>query len=53
LQGMLLTGDAPLYLERRPGAPGRSAASERFLWSPPAKVAGRHIGAYLAGSTRS
>jgi sulfide:quinone oxidoreductase len=47
LQGMLLTGDDPIYLERRRGAPSRSEASSRFLWWPAHKVAGRHIGRYL------
>ena len=48
LQGKLLTGAEPVYLERRPHAPPESEASEAFLWWPPHKIAGRHIGAYLA-----
>jgi sulfide:quinone oxidoreductase len=48
LRGKLLTGAAPLYLERRPHAPPESEASEALLWSPPHKIAGRYIGAYLA-----
>jgi sulfide:quinone oxidoreductase len=47
LQGMLLTGDDPVYLERRPGAPSRSEASSKALWSPAHKVGGRHLGRYL------
>jgi sulfide:quinone oxidoreductase len=48
LQGMLLTGERPLFLERRPHAPPESEATDAFLWWPPHKVAGRHTGAYLA-----
>jgi sulfide:quinone oxidoreductase len=48
LQGMLLTGDKPLFLERLPYAPPSSEASEEFLWWPETKVAGRHLGPYLA-----
>jgi len=48
LQGMLLTGADPLYLERRPHAPPESEASSQFLWWPAHKIAGRHLGAYLA-----
>jgi sulfide:quinone oxidoreductase len=47
LRGMLLTGDVPLYLERRASSPSGSEASERFLWWPPHKVVGRHLGPYL------
>jgi sulfide:quinone oxidoreductase len=47
LQGMLLTGDDPIYLERRGDAPSRSEASSQFLWWPAHKVAGRHVGRYL------
>jgi sulfide:quinone oxidoreductase len=48
LRGLLLTGAEPLFLERRPGAPSRSEASDRFLWWPADKVAGHHLGRYLA-----
>lgn len=48
LQGKLLTGAAPLYLERRPHAPPDSEASDDFLWWPPHKIVGRHLGPYLA-----
>jgi sulfide:quinone oxidoreductase len=48
LQGLLLTGGDPVYLERRPHAPPESEASDEFLWWPPHKVAGRHLGPYLA-----
>jgi len=47
LQGMLLTGEDPLFLERRPHAPPSSEASSEFLWWPVQKVAGRHLGPYL------
>lgn len=48
LQGKLLTGAEPVYLERRPHAPPQSEASQEFLWWPPHKIAGRHLGPYLA-----
>jgi sulfide:quinone oxidoreductase len=47
LQGMLLTGEDPVFLERRPGAPAASEASSEFLWWPAQKVAGRHLSVYL------
>jgi sulfide:quinone oxidoreductase len=47
LRGKLVTGAEPLFLERRPGAPADSQASERFLWWPAQKVAGRYAGPYL------
>jgi sulfide:quinone oxidoreductase len=47
LQGMLLTGGDPVYLERRPNAPPASQASDVFLWWPQHKVVGRHLGPYL------
>ena len=47
LRGLLFTGQAPLYLERRPHAPPASAASADFLWWPPQKVAGRYFAPYL------
>jgi sulfide:quinone oxidoreductase len=47
LRGLLLTGDAPEFLEKGPGAPPRSRSSENFLWWPPQKVAGRHLAPYL------
>jgi sulfide:quinone oxidoreductase len=48
LRGLLFTGAEPLYLESRPHAPPESEASDRFLWWPAHKVAGRHLGPYLA-----
>jgi len=48
LQGMVLTGEDPLYLERRPHAPPSSEASSEFLWWPAHKIVGRHLGPYLA-----
>ena len=47
LQGVLLTGGEPLYLERRPTAPPTSTAGEGFLWWPAHKVAGRRVAPYL------
>jgi sulfide:quinone oxidoreductase len=47
LRGLLLTGAEPVYLERRPDAPPASRASSAFLWWPPHKVVGRHMGPYL------
>jgi sulfide:quinone oxidoreductase len=46
LRGRLTTSGAPLYLQARPS--GQSLASDRAMWSPPAKVAGRYIAPYLA-----
>jgi sulfide:quinone oxidoreductase len=47
LRGLLLTGGEPAFLEKLPGAPPFSHASEQFLWWPPQKVAGRHLAPYL------
>jgi sulfide:quinone oxidoreductase len=47
LQGVLLTGADPLYLERRPGAPPTSSAADGFLWWPAHKVVGRRVAPYL------
>ena len=47
LRGLLLTGEEPLFLERRPHAPPSSRAADDFLWWPPHKVAGRHAAPYL------
>ena len=61
LRGVLLTGGAPLYLRAELSAAGdvirargsalaapRGETSTRALWWPPAKVAGRYLGPYLA-----
>jgi sulfide:quinone oxidoreductase len=45
LRGMLLTGREPRYLE---GSGDGGVASTRPLWWPPAKVAGRYLGACLS-----
>ena len=47
LQGVLLTGGDPLYLERRPTAPPTRPPREGFLWWPAHKVAGRRVAPYL------
>jgi len=47
LRGLLLTGDEPLFLERRPHAPSGSRARTEFLWWPPHKIVGRHAVRYL------
>ena len=47
LQGKLLTGEDPMYLEHHSGAPSMSEASPALLWWPAQKVVGRHLGPYL------
>jgi sulfide:quinone oxidoreductase len=47
LQGMLLTGADPLYLQRDPHATLTSEGSSQPLWEPPQKVVGAHLGPYL------
>jgi sulfide:quinone oxidoreductase len=46
LRGMLLTGRRPAYLSRAAGESGES--SDDAPWWPPHKIAGRHLGPYLA-----
>jgi sulfide:quinone oxidoreductase len=46
LRALLVTGDAAWYLRRDPA--GASEVSDEPLWWPPAKIAGRHLGPYLA-----
>jgi sulfide:quinone oxidoreductase len=62
LRGLLLTGDAPLYLraELGPGGerehrllPAPGAWSHGALWWPPGKVAGRYVTSFLATATAS
>jgi sulfide:quinone oxidoreductase len=49
LRAALLTGKAPWYLRAEIGdRPRTSAAGAAPLWWPPVKVAGRHLGPYLA-----
>jgi sulfide:quinone oxidoreductase len=65
LRGLLLTGGAPLYLRAELGpagevrvhsdafgesAPIAGEASQRALWWPPGKVAGRYLAPYLASA---
>ena len=47
LRGLLLTGMAARFLRSETG--GReSAVDTEALWSPPAKIVGRHLAAFLA-----
>ena len=49
LRGVVLTGEESAFLRSdRSGHHTRSMASFRPLWWPPAKVAGRYLGPYLA-----
>lgn len=50
LRGLLLTGRAPRYLraEVLSGRAARSRAEEEAIWWPPAKIAGRRLGPFLA-----
>jgi sulfide:quinone oxidoreductase len=46
LRGMMLTGRRPQFLSRERGGPGEVA--DESPWWPPHKIAGRHLGPYLA-----
>ncbi len=50
LRGLLLTGRAPRYLRAEVvrGRAARSSAGEEAIWWPPAKIAGRRLGPFLA-----
>lgn len=48
LRAMLLTGDGPRYLRHPPVPEARVAASTEAPWWPAHKIAGRHLGPYLA-----
>jgi sulfide:quinone oxidoreductase len=50
LRGLLLTGRAPRYLRAEVvrGRVTRSSAGEEPTWWPPAKIAGRRLGPFLA-----
>jgi sulfide:quinone oxidoreductase len=48
LRGLLLTGAEPRFLRRSAASTVPSAVSEHPLWSPAGKLAGEHIGPYLA-----
>jgi sulfide:quinone oxidoreductase len=48
LRGLLLTGGEPRFLRRSAVSTVPSAVSDRPMWSPAAKVAGRRLGPYLA-----
>jgi sulfide:quinone oxidoreductase len=52
LRSLLLTGGAPLYLRSEPtrGRGDAGTVSTEPLWWPPAKIAGRHLAPFLAGS---
>jgi sulfide:quinone oxidoreductase len=47
LQGVLLTGEEPEFLQRRRHTAPASQAAREPLWSPAQKVVGRHLGPYL------
>jgi sulfide:quinone oxidoreductase len=47
LQGILLTGEEPQFLQRRPRSSPASEAAREPLWWPAQKIAGRHLGPYL------
>jgi sulfide:quinone oxidoreductase len=58
LRGLLLTGDAPLYLRAELGPGGRrehrllpapGTTSSQALWWPPGKIAGRYLTPFVAG----
>lgn len=50
LRGMMLTGEAPLYLRRALlSAASDPEVSDESLWWPSAKIVGKHLGPYLAG----
>jgi sulfide:quinone oxidoreductase len=53
LRGLLLTGEAPRYLQHEvSGAHGEgSTVSLEPLWWPPAKIVGRHLAPFLARLT--
>jgi sulfide:quinone oxidoreductase len=53
LQGMLLTGADPLYLQRDPHANHASEVSGQPLWWPPHKIAGAQLGPYLEALDRA
>ena len=49
LRGALITGGAPAFLRAsRGGQAPDAAAIGRELWWPPTKIAGRHLGPYIA-----
>jgi sulfide:quinone oxidoreductase len=48
LRGMLVTSEAPQYLEAEVGGRGGAHAASAPLWWPPMKVAGRHLSPFLA-----
>lgn len=53
LRAALLTGGTPHYLRAEAdGLPGNAADSDRPLWWPPGKVAGRYLAPYLAAGRR-
>jgi sulfide:quinone oxidoreductase len=54
LRGMLLTGEATIYLEAQLASDGefRSTVSDVCPWEPATKVVARHLGPYLAQADR-
>jgi sulfide:quinone oxidoreductase len=53
LRGLLFTGTTPSYLRAKLGGGhgDTSQVGEEALWWPPAKIAGRYLGPYLAART--
>lgn len=47
LRGMLLTGEARLWLQRELGGDDAGEAADYALWWPPSKIAGSRLGDYL------
>ena len=52
LRSALLTGSLPRHFRARPGQSSRTEVSAGALWWPVGKVAGRHLGPYLARRRR-
>src|SRR5918995_2836208 len=48
LRGALITGEAPNFLRSSMADGGDAAVVGRGLWSPPTKVAAKHLGPYVA-----
>jgi sulfide:quinone oxidoreductase len=53
LRGMLLTGSRPRYMRADTSGAERSILTDRPLWWPPDKIAGRYLAPYLGGPAAS